>query len=61
LRSGRLGREEIVAAIDRAERGGSNPGLPSRTTAEMDALVELPAPKFHEYLRARLDDLEART
>lgn len=60
LRSGRLGREEIVTMLDGVERGGPNPALPNRTVHEMDVLVRLPAAEFRSYLRTRLDDLEVR-
>jgi hypothetical protein len=60
LRSGRLGREELVTALDRVERTGPHPDLPSRTARELEALAHLSPRDFQDYLRTRLDDLEAR-
>ncbi|MGC2205574.1 MAG: hypothetical protein WA719_06600, partial [Thermoplasmata archaeon] len=60
LRSGRLGREEVVLTLDRAERSLGTPGLSRRTVEEMDEIAALPLGAFHDYLRGRLDDLEAR-
>ena len=60
LRSGPLGREELMTTLDRVERAGPAPGLPPRTLSEMEALVRLPRPEFERYLRRRLDDLEER-
>ncbi|MGA8302482.1 MAG: hypothetical protein WB873_02125 [Thermoplasmata archaeon] len=58
---GRLGREEIVTTLDKIERTGATPGLPVLPTKEMDAIVGLSGPAFREYVRRRIDDLEART
>lgn len=60
LRSGPLGREDIVTTLDRVERGGPTPDLPARSPQEIERLVQLPLSEFREYLRTRLDDLEAR-
>jgi hypothetical protein len=60
LRSGRLGREEIITTLDRIERTGPSPDLASRSVPEMEALFRLPRTEFLEYLRARLDYIEAR-
>jgi hypothetical protein len=60
LRSGPLGREDLVLALDRLERSGPNPDLLPRTGTEVDALVRLPPSEFRQYLRQRLDDLEIR-
>jgi hypothetical protein len=60
IRSGPLGREELVTTLDRVERAGPAPDLPARAGAEMEAIVGLPASEFRRYLRTRLDDLEAR-
>lgn len=61
FRSGRLGREEILATLDRIERSGPNPDLPGRTSREVASVVGLPRPEFRDYVRRRLDDLEARS
>lgn len=60
LRSGPLGREELVTTLDRVERMGPSPDLAPRTPQQMEHLVRLSPPEFREYLRSRLDDLEAR-
>jgi hypothetical protein len=60
LRSGPLGREELVTTLDRVERMGPSPDLAPRTPQQMELLVRLSPPEFRRYLRARLDDLEAR-
>jgi hypothetical protein len=61
FRSGRFGREEIVATLDRIERWGPTPELPGRSTREMDDLVRLSGPEFSDYVRQRVEELEART
>ena len=58
---GRLGREEIILALDRIERIGPNPSLPSRTGDELSELVARPPAEFADYVEERLADLEART
>jgi hypothetical protein len=60
LRSGPLGREELVTTLDRIERQGPTPELPARSVEEMEGLVGLGSTDFRLYLRGRLDDLEAR-
>jgi len=60
LRSGTLGRGDLILVLDRLERSGSNPDLLPRTASELDALVHLPPSEFRQYLRQRLDDLEIR-
>lgn len=60
FRSGRLGREEIVATLDRIERMGPTPELPGRTNREMTEITSLSRSDFREYVRRRLDDLEVR-
>ena len=60
IRSGPLGREEIVTTLDRVERMGLNPNLPSRTAEEMHTLTRVTPEEFRVYLRRRLDDLEDR-
>jgi hypothetical protein len=58
---GRLGREEIVATLDRIERTGATPELPVLPRSEMEAIVGLSGPAFREYVRRRIEDLEVRT
>jgi hypothetical protein len=60
IRSGNLGREEIVTTLDRVERMGPTPDLPTRTADEMARLTRVSPQEFRQYLRHRLDDLEGR-
>ncbi|HTW39762.1 MAG TPA: hypothetical protein VMF04_02740 [Thermoplasmata archaeon] len=60
IRSGPLGREEIITTLDRVERMGPTPGLPTRSTDEMNRLTRVSPEEFRRYLRHRLQDLEAR-
>jgi hypothetical protein len=60
LRSGPMGREALVATLDRVERSGPTPDLPKRTAEEIAQIVDLSPTEFRAYLRSRLDDLEAR-
>jgi len=60
FRSGRLGREEIVATLDKIERLGPTPELSPRSARDMTAITELSRAEFREYVRRRLDDLESR-
>ncbi|MGI0130234.1 MAG: hypothetical protein ACREDE_01145 [Thermoplasmata archaeon] len=60
IRSGPLGREELVTTLDRVERNGPTPTLPPRSPEEMESLVRLSPNEFRQYLRSRLDDLESR-
>ncbi|MCI4339196.1 MAG: hypothetical protein L3J68_02540 [Thermoplasmata archaeon] len=61
FRSGRFGREELISTLDRIERLGPTPELKSRSSGEMDSIARLSAAEFSDYVRRRLDDLEART
>jgi hypothetical protein len=61
FRSGRFGREEVVTTLDRIERSGPAPELQPRSSREMDEIVRLSAREFSDYVRRRVDDLEART
>jgi len=61
FRSGRLGREEIVATLDRIDRAGPTPHLPGRSAREMNEIVGLTGSDFREYVRHRLDELESGT
>jgi|HubBroStandDraft_1064217.scaffolds.fasta_scaffold04820_9 hypothetical protein len=60
IRSGPLGREEIITTLDRVERMGPTPDLPTRGTDEMNQLIRVTPEEFRQYLRHRLQDLEAR-
>ena len=61
FRSGRLGRTRIVETLERLERSGRRPDSPRRPREEVARLAGLPPSEFREYLRERLDELEART
>jgi hypothetical protein len=61
FRSGRFGREAIADFLDRLERAGPNPGLPSRRAEETRRLMRMPYAEFRNYVRQRLDDLESRS
>ncbi|HTT14738.1 MAG TPA: hypothetical protein VMG81_03045 [Thermoplasmata archaeon] len=58
LRSGPLGREAIVAALDRVDRASQHPDLPTRTSEELRSVARLSAPEFRALVRERLDALE---
>jgi hypothetical protein len=60
IRSGPLGREELVTTLDRVERSGPSPDLRTRSADEMQALIRVSPAEFRAYLRARIDDLEDR-
>jgi hypothetical protein len=60
IRSGPLGREEIVTTLDRVERMGPTPDLPTRGVDEMDRLTHVSPQEFRSYLRRRIEELEAR-
>lgn len=55
---GEPGREDIVMALDLLERKFSRPDLPTRTAAELHALVDHPEDDFRRYVAERLDTLE---
>jgi hypothetical protein len=59
LRSGTVGREEIVLLLDRLDRSGPRPELPSRPPAEIARLVSLSAGEFRAYVERRMDEIEA--
>jgi hypothetical protein len=61
FQSGRLGREEIIATLDRIERLGPTPDLPARSGAELSEITGLSRSEFRAYVRRRLEDLEARS
>ena len=60
FRSGRLGREAILALVDQLERLGGNPALPARALHEVEQFVELEPSEFRAELSRRLDELEGR-
>ncbi len=60
IRSGPLGREEIIATLDRVERMGPNPNLPTRSADEIHELTHVSPEEFRVYLRRRLQEMEAR-
>ncbi len=59
--SGRLGREETILLLDRLDRSGPHPELPTRSEGEMARLFALPHDEFRRYLVRRMDELEAGT
>jgi hypothetical protein len=59
FRSGRIGREEIVVTLHRLERTFRDAGLPPPTVAEMGRVAALPPDEFLQFVRERLDRLEA--
>ncbi len=61
LRPGRFAREEVITTLDRIERSGATPDLPHRSTNEITELAQLSRSEFSEYVRRRLDELEAET
>lgn len=61
FRSGRLGREKLVLALDQLERAGPNPNLPGRRSEEIREFGRMNAAEFRTYVRRRLDELEERT
>ena len=58
LAAGSLGREELLLFLDRLERRSGNPALPSRTPAEIAAIVRLPPAAFRRYVSDRLAPIE---
>jgi hypothetical protein len=58
FRSGRYGREELLTTLDKLERAGPHPDLPSRPAGEIDRLTRLPAAEFRQYVADRLHALE---
>lgn len=59
FRSGRMGREAVVDLLDRLERAGPHPELPTRPVEELNALGRLTPAEFRHYVARRLDELEA--
>jgi len=58
LRSGALGREELVYLLDRLERVSVHPTLPIRKPEELAAIVSVPEDVFLGYLESRVRELE---
>ncbi len=61
FRTGRVGRELIVSLLDNYERTGPNPAFAGRRPEEQARLVRLSGAEFREYVRGRIDELEARS
>ncbi len=61
FRTGRVGRELIISLLDNYERTGPNPAFAGRRPEEQVRLVQLPGDEFREYVRGRIDELEARS
>jgi hypothetical protein len=61
LRSGAFGRAELVSLLDRLDRAGGSPNLPSSSVEELERLQALSPEEFRDYLGARVGDLERRT
>jgi len=60
FRSGRIGREEVVVALNRLERSFLDPNLAPPPVDELSRLASLPPEQFLSYVRRTLDRLEAR-
>ena len=58
LTTGRLGREDLLLALDRLDRRALHPDLPSRTPQELRRLAALPRAQFYRYVDHRLDEIE---
>ncbi len=58
--SGRIGREEVVIALNRLERSFLDPGVPPPAVDELTRVAALPPDQFRAYVRAQLDRLESR-
>jgi len=58
IRAGRLGREDLLLALDRLDRRTLHPDLPSRTPEELRRIAALPRAQFYGYVARRLDALE---
>jgi len=58
IRTGRLGREDLLLALDRLDRRAVHPNLPSRPPEELSRLASLPRAQFYRYVERRLDELE---
>jgi hypothetical protein len=60
FRAGLSGRETVVEIVDRLERSGPNPGLPTRRVEESARILRMSPAEFRRYLAERLDELERR-
>jgi hypothetical protein len=60
FRSGRIGREEVVLALNRLERSFLDADVAPPPVDELTRLAELPPDEFRNYVRRQLDRLEAR-
>jgi len=61
LVSGSLGRERLVNLLDHLERSGPRATASPRRADEIREIVSLSPEAFRDYLRSRLDRLEADT
>ncbi len=59
--SGRLGRESMVALLDRLSRTTSDPTHPSTSLEQLETIVRMSPEDFRAYVRARVEYLEARS
>jgi hypothetical protein len=59
LRSGPIGREEIVLLLDRLDRSTLRPDLPASTPDELASVRSLAPARFRRYVAHRLDEIEA--
>ena len=59
--SGRLGREKLVTFLDRLELAGPTPEERNRTPDALNENLAMSREEFREYVRSRLDHLEAGT
>lgn len=61
LVSGPLGRERLIELVDHIERAQPPFERAPVSSEEMRRLIDLPADEFREYLRGRLERIEAST
>lgn len=59
--SGRLGRESVVALLDRLYWTSLNPDRPMTTIEQLDSIARMSPAEFREYVRVRVEYLEARS
>jgi hypothetical protein len=59
FRSGRIGREELVATLHRLELRFIDPGLPPLSVKQLERIVEMSPDEFLRYVRNRIARLEA--
>ncbi len=61
LDGSRFDREEVVLLLDQVERTIRDPSLPSHRLEDLDRLATLPPEQFRDYVRRRVEALEAGT